>query len=184
MKFTFYSDYHLFTPIALPNDLPIDAMEISKQNVYLLGDIFDRKGCNKKDELNFKIQFSNARNLFGTRYINGNHELQEFNQFIKVGKILITHGHCICWSEEKRSLFLNSEPFSGFGIFKRSIDCMRHVWKQSINNFEVEQATKYCKQSDCDTIVYGHSHTNKLLIKKVNGITIYNVPRGKIVLDL
>jgi predicted phosphodiesterase len=186
-KITVYSDLHLYSPIALWGSMPADNQQILEQNAYSLGDIFDRKSCEPVRAAYLEHDYQVYIKAYEGRWVNGNHELageDTSHDFIKVGNILLTHGDRVCWHDVKSNAFRNSKKYEGYGIVKRAINWFRKYWTQSINNFEVEQATKYCKLYDCDVIIYGHSHTKKLLIKKVNGITIYNVPRGKTVLDV
>lgn len=186
-KITVYSDLHLYSPIALDIGIPVSEHVILEDNIWLLGDIHDRKSCDRKDKDKLEFSFDLITEMYKHRYLVGNHEMMGYNisrDFVKVGNILLTHGDRICWHDIKSDAFRNGEAYQGYGMIKRFINWFRQYWTQTINSFEVEQATKYCKQYGCNVIIYGHSHSKKLLIKKVNGITIYNVPRGKTVLDV
>jgi predicted phosphodiesterase len=185
MKFTFYSDIHNFAPHALDVYMPLSQNVIEEENAWLLGDIIDLKGCDPKDKNDCLRTFEAFNNIYKERYIKGNHDGDDIDPyFAKVNNVLLTHGDLICWGGERSCDFRSGDNFHGYGWIKRFINWARHLWKQRISKLEIEQATKYCKTLDCNIIVYGHSHTKKLLVKKVNGITIYNIPRGRTELDL
>jgi UDP-2,3-diacylglucosamine pyrophosphatase LpxH len=185
MKFTFCSDLHIFAPHEISDVLSVKINEIESENIWLLGDIIDLKGCDPKDKSLCLGMLKSLNNMYKERYIKGNHDGDTIDPFFtRVGNILMTHGDIICWDNSRAIDFRVGENFQGYGWIKRFINWARHLWKQRISKLEIEQATKYCKALDCNIIVYGHSHTKKLLVKKVNGITIYNIPRGRTELDL
>jgi predicted phosphodiesterase len=186
MKLTVFSDCHLFTPMEM-NIIPKDRAIIIADNCYSIGDNYDRKGCEPKDAARFETEFTKHREAFDGRFIYGNHDLpanDHSKDFIKVGNVLLTHGDLICWDYQKSQDFRNEKPYQGYGAVKKLLNVIRKLWMNHISNFEEEQATKYCKQYGTNCIIYGHSHVSKVIEKRVNGIRIINVPRGRSILEV
>ena len=57
-------------------------------------------------------------------------------------------------------------------------------WNWNPKEKELEQFYLKAKEYNCDTVVFGHTHTRKLIKVKYKDVTIINVPRGVHELDL
>jgi predicted phosphodiesterase len=185
MIFTLIADTHKFAPHALDIDIPLDPAVIERENIWLLGDIVDLKGCDQRDKERCLNYYNALCKAYGRRYIKGNHDGEPVEPFIELeGYIILTHGDIVCWTEEKAMAFRNMQKFQGYGCFKSMINWARHLWKQRINKVEVEQGTALLNRWGKKIIVYGHSHTTKVLMKKVKDKVLVNIPRGITVIDL
>ena len=186
MRYTFIADLHKFAPHALNIDVPLDPAIIEQENIWLLGDIVDLKGCDPKDKEECLKYFELLCRTYGERYIKGNHDGESTDILVRSldDDTLGAHGDVICWSFEKAMAFRSMPKFQGYGWIKSFINWARHLWKQRISNFEEKQGVNYCERARKKTIVYGHSHTTKVLIKMTQNKKLVNIPRGITVINL
>jgi predicted phosphodiesterase len=184
VRITIFTDLHLETPMQMDVH-PKSREEVIAGNCYDLGDCVDMKGC--ENVLKAQQRRAQYQQIFDGRWVYGNHCLpgnDHSHDFIKVGNVLLTHGDLICWDYQKSQDFRNEKPGQGYGAVKKMLNVVRKLWINRISNFEVEQATKYCRQYGCNIIIYGHSHVSKVIERRENGIRIINCPRGMTVLDV
>ncbi len=187
-KYRLYSDLHWGQASSILENID------PHNNDVFLGDIFDIKNTAKKDipsQLAQQNVFRRRCYLIGAFYIIGNHDLikDPYNTTqlnIKRGNVLFTHGHLICWDEAKVQEWANKKP-DGVGFFRRITLAVqqfvpRGIWKPS--DIEIKRAIQLAKSYGCDTIVFGHTHTDKVVDFTIENIRIVNVPRGKTEIEL
>jgi predicted phosphodiesterase len=180
--YTFYTDLHLETPIAI-KVLPLSANQIVKENAYLLGDIHDLKGCESNAVIDARARQQATHTLFKDRFVYGNHDLMGSDyshDFLVIdGHIILTHGDLITWDESRVRDFRNSESGEGYTFLKKMLNLGRIIFGNKLSKSDALMASELAKKYNCDTIVFGHTHTKNLYDKMVSGIRVINCPRGK-----
>ena len=172
------SDLHIGAPHEILE------MMINDGNTYLVGDIFDLKNT-PKNKLDYYLEiYKDIKKEFGDKYILGNHECEKPRKYYhKKDNYLFCHGHTLLWSDKMVKKWENKKlgknKFSYFlyrimhfinfegGIYKPSQELKDKCWD-------------LCKQYNCDTIIFGHTHKQCDIFYK--GIRIINAPRGKIII--
>lgn len=176
------TDVHLYGPHQLydPRDMAIDHCD------YLIGDIVDMWGVEKKkiNEAADKIEYLN--NIYLSRYIKGNHEMlpREIElQIITVNhmKVLLCHGHIPLWGREKSDLWMGQDI--GAGCFKRSMTWIYSKFRGTFGGLKVSDSnlkklSDYAKMHKCQTIIIGHHHPKETYQNTHKGIKIIILKRG------
>lgn len=177
--FTIYSDLHegskyLALPIAVPRDLEV----IKTRNIYLIGDIKERKNCEPSALGMVDADYHALHNIYGARYIDGNHEVMGSGgarHLIIDAHICLAHGDWQLWDLDKVIDFRNEKAGQGSGFIQKIIAGKNG----SISNSEAKQLADYARRINCNVIVIGHVHPKRVFDEMVNGVRVICVPRGK-----
>lgn len=183
-EYTVANDCHRYTKYSIDDKFPDDCI--------LNGDNFDLTGCKKKHVLKVLQDIKNHKAKFGDRFIYGNHEghPEHLMDFYKDGKILFTHGDYEFWGRKKSLKFRKKKYGKGsFGRFlSKMFDKLRMVKPFSMSEKQMKRCWERCFDNDCNTIVLGHKHPNKveteLYSRRGKTIKIIVLPRGIHYLDL
>lgn len=184
MEMIIISDVHYGAPHE--RDIMLEAY-YKMDNVILTGDIFDRKNTLKSDLPYYDKKYEEAKEVFGERYILGNHECEKPDKYyLAKDGVLYCHGHTLFWDEKKVTRWENKKP--GKSWYRYMIYRLKHlrskrdgkVLKPSIGI--KEKCLDLCKKHDCKTIVFGHTH--KRYDELYKDIRIVNAPRGVSKIDL
>lgn len=179
--YNIYTDLHLFGPYATKDKIE------KLRNTILLGDIIDAANAKTKEVPAAKAKIKELTDLFGLKYVYGNHELEGVrnNKYIENG-VYFTHGDL---ESNYDKWFVYRFKKAGAGWLKRNI------WSRLVNEFEDEiernprttfliEAARAAKIHGCHTYVCGHLHPKKLVDVTYNGIRIVVLPRGLTVINL
>lgn len=180
MKLKFITDLHIFGPHE------IDRTLISIDWDYAIGDIFDIKNT-RKFELE-KARAMEQRYAFrrvGRYYVVGNHDgiispYTYITTVIEGKKILICHHY----------QYLDPKVANEMNAAKREYKGVTKLYWKLLGTFhklvnygnlsfqDKKDAAKWAKEFDCEVIIFGHTHTEKLVDELVDGIRVINLPRG------
>jgi UDP-2,3-diacylglucosamine pyrophosphatase LpxH len=176
-----FSDIHIFAPHAIQVDM------LYNYDCIYIGDIYDIKNT-PSDKLEIalgaqKNHDQKCKNL-GIANIFGNHDLEKSGnlpEFYQLGTILFCHGFQICWDTDMIDRKLAIEPH-GIGFLKsilvKSYSLLRAIVPAKLSQAKLQKAYDIAKSKGCTTIVFGHTHTQKIIDVVYNGVRIVNVPRG------
>jgi len=175
-KLVVLSDTHYFGPHALSKELLKQKINIS------LGDIFDRKWTLKNEVIQAskeQKEFSEFCKKKGVIEIDGNHDLKSDLLFYVKNGVLFTHGHYVSWDQKTID---KKEKSSKNGVLQKARDVflteeMAHPYG-TLSKRKIQKAVMLARKYNCHTIVFGHTHVEKLIDMKVDGVRIINVPRG------
>lgn len=177
--FTIITDTHEGSPYLKTGVIiPKDKATIEKNNIWLLGDIKERKNCAASDLLAINSDFEKLQLAYGERYIIGNHEVMGSNSpryAIADGHICMAHGDYVLWGDSKANDFRNNKAGGDSGFIQK----MLAKKNGSISNSEAKQLAQYAKNLNCDIICIGHVHPSKLFDQMVNGVRVLCFPRGR-----
>lgn len=164
---------------------------IFTKNTVFLGDNFDLKNAKKECltliERKREATIEKCKKVGGI-YISGNHSLKplEMHQKAIRDNILFIHGDIIDWGFKKAEKWRNKQK--GVGITGHIITrVFKNVYEGGTTIFRKKhklRAYQLAKENNCDTIVVGHFHPEKLKERRYKDVRIIIVPRGKTVLDL
>ena len=177
-RLTIFSDLH----IGAPHEMSVNLGEyINDKDVFLTGDIYDLKNTPKKKIKEYEKRFRNTKEMFGERYIIGNHECIKPKTYHHISYgVLFLHGHTIYWDYEKVKRWENKKH--GLNKFRYLFYRLKHIGSYEGKKKEPsakikEKCFRLCSIHKCHTIVFGHTHKSCDIMYK--GIRIINVPRGK-----
>lgn len=177
--YTIMTDLHEGSPYLKTGVIvPHDKATIEKKNIWLLGDIKERKNCSSGDLLAINSDFEKLQLVYGERYILGNHEVSGSSSSrytIADGHICMAHGDYILWGEQKANEFRNNKAGGDSGFIQK----MLAKRNGSISNSEAKQLAQYAANLGCDVICIGHVHPSSLFDKTVNGVRVLCFPRGR-----
>lgn len=177
--FTILTDLHEGSPYLKTGVIiPRDKGSIEKYNVWMLGDIKERKNCAAGDLFSINKDYALLKNLYGDRYIDGNHEVNGSNSSrytIAEGHICMAHGDYILWGDKKANEFRNNKAGGDSGFIQKML-AKKHG---SISNSEAKELANYARSLRCDVIVIGHVHPKVTFDQVVGGVRVICCPRGR-----
>ena len=176
MKLKVLADIHLYGPHSLSEGILLQPFDIS------LGDIFDIKWTLKKEikkALAHQKDFSEALKAKGVVEVDGNHDLKSNLIFYVLNGVLFTHGDRVCWDAETVAKKMKASK-DGVSAWKRNAFALAVKAKPfgNLSKEEIAKASALAKEHGCHTIVFGHTHVEKIIDVVFDGVRIINVPRG------
>ena len=176
MKYTVASDIHFFGADPLENiTLPSEAI--------LTGDIVDLKNCHYKDLQSATNYYRKLKEIYGERYLNGNHECQkDADKPYIINGIGFIHGDSIAYgyveSQNVRSKKIGAGIIERW--FKKKFSQGRRLtdFTESDLNKYVVELRRFFYAYKVHTLVMGHIHPNKLIDAKLPFGRVIVVPRG------
>jgi hypothetical protein len=181
-KITFFTDVHEFGP----HEIAVE-WEFGLRCFYL-GDNVDLSGCRKRMFAKAWQRFRFYQRMFKERFIRGNHELgNDNNDFLKYGRLLLTHGDYLFWSKARADRYRGREACVGF--FTYLFHMMVFGWLLSLVSWPIsrkvkERAYLLATKFNCDTVICGHWHPTKTQEVLYKGVKLIVLPRGKTTLEL
>lgn len=188
---TVYADNHWFGPT------PSKAAPEYGTRVFYIGDNHEFKNILKKNyprHLNTYQKFLKKCKETGTNVLNGNHEVSVGEELLgvkflidKATSTLLVHGDYPLYSDKDYEKWHTRKPCKS----------RRVIWGIKIKNLfrnkkgatklsgaKIKIFTNLAKAYQMDNVVFGHCHPRHLLVAENDGVTIYNVPRGKTKIDI
>lgn len=182
------SDTHFYGPHAL-NKKVLEEFKSSPVKVkFSLGDIYDIKWTSKdeiKSALKEQTDFSSWLKSKSLIEIEGNHDLNKAVLFYVRNGVLYTHGHYVSWNQKTIDKKAKASR-DGVSKLKRKAFEMGAKSKPfgRLSKQEISAAVVLAKKYGCHTIVFGHTHVEKTIDTKIDGIRIINVPRGLTLIEV
>lgn len=186
-----WTDVHLFAPNQLMT--PKEFVQVMNFNPYehgstlLIGDIWDRVYCPKKQLPELEEQYAMFKKTLGPYMVSGNHSLvSPIGEFIKINDTVFTHGDLES-SPERWTKYREKEhglPGGPWGFFKKNVwsiakEKFEEMRESSIDNEFLERCYQLCLKVGASHYVCGHKHPKKRVETTYKGVKITVLPRGR-----
>ena len=182
VKYTVFTDCHNGVPVEkCPELFAMSSAQAKALNAYSIGDNFELKNCDKKNQLGLERSYAWHKAQFVGRFVSGNHDAQgysnDYDAYVTQGnmRILFTHGDFPLWGNAKSMKFRNETHGQGWGFIQKVLANKTG----SISNSEAAQLADYAIARGANVIISGHVHVAPKFEQVVKGVRVINLPRGK-----
>lgn len=178
--FKFVNDLHLHAPNALDINNPFNP---SNPREYYIGDNLDMTNCKKKDVQKVQREINFWRDLYGYRFITGNHEAQRDSDTLVVVKqgVGVMHGDDIFWGREKSLQYRRKEHGAGFlkrSLWVNALEAFENGYDRKVSEEDLVRFDSLCKHHGVPTIIVGHMHPKETFEINRNGNKLIVLKRG------
>lgn len=162
----------------------IERKEIAvPKDVFLIGDIVERKNILKKDVDKQTRLLRKLKDIFGKNMRFGNHSLfHEIEKYIHLSSgVTLAHGDFELWGERKAIEYRNKEPgcsWLKYHFLVPAFEEIRHWKPYNLKTEAKERIWKVCRDNNTRNYFCGHTHVSEIQKIMFGGIEINLLPRG------